>query len=315
MPAWLAGLLLGGAYGLFARFGWAGDAYSGPFAVMTFAFLFITPLVIGYLAVRPAESPSLAYQVFMPWVPNLLVVAAAFAIGWEGSICIVRALPILLIFGSAGGLMAGTHATRRAELGPLILALPYIVAPLESRTHERVLLRTETSIEIAAPPSVVWPLVASVDSIPADQLRTALYTSIGFPRPVSATLTEDARGRVRIARFDRGIRFVERVTDWQPGRRISFTIRPDPVPVTTLDPHVTIGGPYFDVLTGTYELTEMGSAHTRLVLRIEHRVATPFNTYAGWWADRIMKSIQANILDVIRRRSEALTPRAGHPAA
>jgi hypothetical protein len=71
-----------------------------------------------------------------------------------------------------------------------------------------------------------------------------------------------------------------------------------------MDPHVEIGGPYFDVLTGTYELQPLEGGRTRLVLRSEHRTSTAFNLYAAWWADRVMASIQRNILVVLRDRAE-----------
>jgi hypothetical protein len=40
------------------------------------------------------------------------------------------------------------------------------------------------------------------------------------------------------------------------------------------------------------------------VLRSRQRVSTRFNFYAGWWADRIMGSIQDNILAVHKLRAE-----------
>jgi hypothetical protein len=121
---------------------------------------------------------------------------------------------------------------------------------------------------------------------------------------VAATLSRPGVGGVRTATFEGGVVFRETVTAWDEGRRLRFTIDPEAVPASTLDPHVTIGGPYFDVLTGTYELQPLPGGRTRLVLRSEHRVSTPFNLYAGWWADRVMRSIQRNILAVLRDRAE-----------
>jgi hypothetical protein len=147
--------------------------------------------------------------------------------------------------------------------------------------------------------------VASVDSIRPEEERPALFTAMGFPHPVSAVLSHPGIGGVREARFTGGLVFREAVTRWEPERAISFTIRANTaeVPPTTLDPHVTIGGPYFDVLTGTYELEPIPGG-VRLHLSSEHRVSTRFNPYAEWWADRLMQSIQSNILQVIRARAE-----------
>ena len=161
-----------------------------------------------------------------------------------------------------------------------------------------------TSIEIDAPPERVWPLVVSVDTIRPPERRPALFTALGFPTPIAATLDREGVGGARTASFERGVVFREVVTVWEPGRRISFTIDADAVPPDALDPHVTIGGPFFDVLTGTYELQPLADGRTRLVLHSEHRVSTAFNVYAAWWAERVMQSIQRNILGVLRARAE-----------
>jgi hypothetical protein len=44
-----------------------------------------------------------------------------------------------------------------------------------------------------------------------------------------------------------------------------------------------------------------------LDLTSELRLSTHFNFYASPWADAIMRSIQSNILEVIRARAEART--------
>lgn len=58
------------------------------------------------------------------------------------------------------------------------------------------------------------------------------------------------------------------------------------------------------MITGTYELHPLDGGRTRLVLKSEHRTSTAFNPYAAWWADRVMSSIQRNILAVLRHRAE-----------
>lgn len=307
-------LLLATVYGVLARLSASTKMLDGVMGVMTFAFIFIVPVVIGYIAVRPAEKPTIAFRIFAPWIPCFLIVLVAAALGWEGAICIAMALPVMLVLSSFGGCIAGMEAGRRPAMTmPFVLALPYIFGTLEHRRAVPLRLTvTRTETEIAAPPSAVWPLVASVDSIRPEEEHPALFTSIGFPHPVSAVLDRPGVGGVRKASFTGGLLFTETVTDWQPGRRLSFTIRPNTssIPPTTLDPHVRIGGKYFDVLSGTYVLEPIANGHTRLVLLSEHRVSTPFNFYAGWWADRVMHSIQSNILEVIRERAER-TQRAG----
>ena len=310
----VSGMVLGVVYGSLARWALADQGMPGWFGTMTISFIWLVPFVMGFLTVRPHPNPSVLYRLLAPWVPISIWVAASWAVGWEGAICIVMALPILLIMGSLGGVVGGWMRLRPAPAGVLVL-IPWLVAPLENRWHPGPTIReVESAITIEAPADIVWRNVIEVPAIQASEARPALFTTIGFPRPIDATLTGSGVGAVRHARFAGGVLFVETVTDWVPERRLSFTIKAqtDSIPPTTLDQHVTIGGEYFDVLIGTYEL-EPGPEGIRLVLKSTHRLSTRFNFYSGLWSDAVMQSIQRNILEVLKKRCEAQAP--GMPVA
>lgn len=311
--AGLFGVLAGVAYGLAARVLVAMNSSNvDALSVMTLGFLFIVPVTVGYLTVHPMRAPSMKMRVFAPWLTCALVVLGSFVGGFEGSICIILASPIMLALSSIGGIAAVSRAGRSQAKLPIALVLPWAVMGAESGMKPPVnFVTTTTTIEIAAPPSVVWPLVVSVDSIRPSERRPALFSSIGFPQPIAATLNHPGVGGMRTASFDRGVVFREVIIDWVPEKRIRFTIDASTVPSKALDEHVTIGGPYFDVLTGTYELRPLSPSRTLLVLTSEHRVSTRFNLYATWWADRIMSSIQTNILYVLRERAESARSRTG----
>jgi hypothetical protein len=303
----IVGVAYAVAYGIVARLVANYDAGAGGFFVMTIGVLFVVPFVLGYLTVRPVEEPTETYRLTAPWISSLLSIAVSVLVGWEGSICVIMGAPVILFMSSLGGIAGASAAARKRAVLPALLVLPYLLAPIEARrTPPQRFVESVAEIDIDAPPSAVWPLVASVDSIRPEETHPAFFTRIGFPRPISATLSAPGVGGIRRARFEHGVTFTETVTSWEPDSLLSFTIRPntDSIPPTTLDPHVTIGGRFFDVLTGTYELHALGDSRTRLVLRSRHRVSTPFNLYAEWWADRIMRSVQENILAVHRLRAE-----------
>ena len=134
---------------------------------------------------------------------------------------------------------------------------------------------------------------------------------------MSATLQREEVGGIRHARFEGGVLFIETVTAFEPERRLAFTLhaRTDLIPPTTLDPHVTIGGPFFDTLDGSYVLTALPGGRTHVVLTSHHRLSTRFNLYSGLWSDAIMRSIQSNILEVVADRCEreAAYRRAAEP--
>jgi hypothetical protein len=311
-PAIAVGLVSGLGYGILTRFITDSDRFRAVLGVMTLSFLFLVPIIIGYLTVRPHPNPSWAYRLLAPWLPTVLSVAVCYAVGWEGTICIVLGLPLLLIFSSLGGIL-GALAFVRGPVGAAgAMLLPFLTAPIEhrlplpARIHE-----VHTSIAINAAPAAVWAEIIEVPPIQPEEQRPALFTSLGFPRPVSATLSRPGVGALRRARFDRGVLFLETVTDWVPEQRLRFTIaaQTDSIPPSTLDRHVTIGGPYFDVLSGRYDIRPQPNGQVILDLTSELRVSTRFNLYATPWADAIMRSIQENILQVIRGRAERHVPR------
>ncbi|MBK7874316.1 MAG: hypothetical protein IPJ77_00920 [Planctomycetes bacterium] len=310
--AWLgvlAGIALGTGYGVLAR----GLAERGlVFDVMSVAFLFAVPVAMGALSVLPLARPTWVHAVGLPVLSCAGTLAIAMASGWEGLICVAMALAPLVLASILGGIVAllvvlVVKGVSNRKGPPALAVLPFLLAwgerGLESPVSTRVVA---DAIEIAAPPSAVWEEIVEVPPIRPDERRPALFTTLGFPAPTSAIVDRRAVGGVREARFEGGVLFLERITVFEPEHKLEFTIdaQEELIPPTTLDPHVTIGGPFFDVLLGTYELEPMEHG-TRLHLTSRLRVSTRFNVYAGAWADLVMESIQDNILEVVRRRAEA----------
>jgi hypothetical protein len=283
---------------------------------MTFGFMFLFPLGLGILTVYFAEREeprSWKFRFFMPWVPTLLLLVVSGVIGWEGSICLLMGLPIFLLMSAFGGLAAGIYINARRSRGrgaPLILFL--LLAPLASSAIENRLplpqsTRTvNTQITINAQPHTVWQNIERVREIKPEEQRTSFFHVLGFPRPVEATLSQEGIGGVRHATFEKGVLFVETVNKWEVDKDLAFSIKADTksIPATTLDEHVTVGGPYFDVLDGEYQIEPTTDGKVILHLSSQHRLSTRFNVYAGFWTDYIMRDIQQNILEIIKKRCE-----------
>jgi hypothetical protein len=311
-------------YGLFGRFAfglsYAGtwreffDRFMPPLLVMSLSFLGLMPLVIGFLeqcAPDPVPRRNVWLRAFFaPMLPVSLMLALMAMLSIEGSLCIAMALPIFLFLAGIGGclgLVVRRHGSGKARTSgtTLMIALPYLFAPVEHRIAPQVEQReVENVIHIRAAPSVVWREIKSVREIDPRELPLHLAHVIGLPRPLEATLSHDGIGGVRVAKFERGLEFLETVTDWQPERRLSFTIAAQPAPSTALDEHVAVGGAYFDVLDGTYELEQLPDGSTLLKLVSHHRLSTHFNFYARLWTDFIMSDLQFAIMEVIRKRCE-----------
>ena len=330
----LVAAVSGIGYGLLGRFLF-GLSYShldpalpnwltSSFAVMSVSFLFLMPVVIGFLD-QSAPDSALSHTehdlgivnvatwsraFFAPMLPVLFMLSLMLLLSIEGVLCLVMALPIFMILAGIGGCLGLLWRRRSAGKGraggiTAMLALPYLLAPLEQRILPSVELRqVENVVVIHAAPAVVWREIKSVRTIDAHELPLHLAHLIGLPRPLEATLSRDGVGGIRRAKFERGLEFRETVSDWQPERRLSFTIQAEPAPAAALDEHVAVGGAYFDVLDGSYELEPRTDGSTLLKLTSHQRLSTHFNFYARLWTDFIMSDLQSAIMEVIRKRCE-----------
>ncbi len=305
---WILPVVVGLAYGLIARLFFGFEAFETLFGIMTMSFIFVVPLVIGGLAVAwRDDEPSWITAVFFPWVPTLLTIACTLLLAWEGLICAVVWIPISLVCASVGGVIGKVARASRSPRGMTfaLAALPVVFAPIENQMPDPVVSRTVLdSIVIEAAPEDVWREIREVQPISDDELGNSLAYRIGFPRPIEARLEGEGVGSVRYATFDGGVTFVENVTEWEENQSIAFTIDATAVPSTTFDQHVAVGGRFFDVLSGRYEIEDLGDGRVALHLTSEQRLATRFNPYTQLWTDRFMSDIQSTILEVVKARAE-----------
>jgi hypothetical protein len=322
----LAAIGVGALYGLTMRFLFshqmlspvAGNILATTVVVMNVAFLFGVPFTMGYVTVtarfhldREANRapPGVAYWIIFPWLPAIFAMLLAALFAWEGSICLLFAAPIMLIMASLGGICAGLSQRLRfrpAQLSAVAL-LPLFLVVLESKVPDPQNLRTvETAIPIHASAVSVWQNIIRVPAIIPAELPASWVRSVGFPRPVEATLSHEGVGGVRQASFTGGLVFTETIDHWDSLHDLSFSIHANTsqIPPTTLDEHVQVGGRYFDVLEGEYRLESLSDRETLLHLSSRERVSTHFNPYAGLWTDAVMRSIQNSILLVVKHRAE-----------
>lgn len=281
--------------------------------VMTISFLFCLPTIVGAITVYlsdVAKVKRVSYRLTRPWIPIALMLAFTLLFGIEGWACWLMALPLFLIASSIGGLIGGYCKLRKKhhKLNISLLVLtPFLLAPVENLMDKvPATYEAYTYIDIKADASKIWSNVTRVKEISEAEDSGWLNNFLGFPRPIEAELDFEGVGAYRKAIFTNGLVFHETVTEYEHERLMVFTIKafPHEIPSTTLDEHVVIGGSYFDVLNGRYELEDIGNGIQRLHLSSTFEMKTTFNFYAGWWGKLIMKDIQNNILRVEKKRAE-----------
>lgn len=300
-------------YAVLLRLFFGVETWRDLYSVMSISFLFCLPTIVGALTVYFSSVDKVrkfAYRFFIPWIPILIFFVLTLALAWEGWACWIMVLPLFLIAASIGGLIGGSFKLRKKDNKiyiSVLTLLPIFIAPVEQivgaipGTYEAY-----TYIDINSTADKIWDNVTRVREIPVQQDKGWLTRSLGFPRPVKAELNYLGVGAHREAIFTKGLVFHETVTDYEDKKKMVFTIKANPheIPSTTMDEHVVIGGNYFDVLNGTYELEKLADNTYRLHLYSHFKLTTTFNFYASWWAKWIMKDIQNNILQVEKQRAE-----------
>ena len=313
------GIFYGVIYGLISRAIFALEDSRGKsalfptFGLMTLSFMFIVPFIVGLIVAYHNDKITSSRKVVMLTTPVFAVVSLiVFTVltGKEGLICALMALPVFIVMSLIGGFI-GVRIFKRnkSKLNvSLFLLLPFFFVQIENKfaRTDKVFIE-HTSIEINAEDKYIWDNLTRVKEITEEENNPSLFQFMGFPRPIEAELDTIAVGGVRKAIFAKGLFFTETVTEMEVLKVLAFNIVADPksTPPKALDEHVMVGGKYFDVLEGKYEIEKIGDQKAILHLTSQFRLSTLFNFYSGLWSKIIMRDIQKNILTIIKLRSEA----------
>jgi len=192
-------------------------------------------------------------------------------------------------------------------MGLVLMAMPLWMG-LDPKTEgEPPLLVVRSSIEINAPPEVVWRRVVSFSEIP-EQREWLFHTGIAYP--IRATLTGKGAGAVRRCEFSTGA-FVEPIEVWDEPRLLRFGVTENPAPMEELTPYHDIEPPhlkgYFVSHEGQFELTQLPGNHTRLVGTTWYTNRIWPSAYWQLWSDHIIHHIHLRVLRHIKAQAEGAT--------
>lgn len=306
--------LIVSAYALASWLLFSSKPLEGWLKIVSASFIYTLPCSVGALVCflgYKLDRPSRFWAYVAPSLSMLTLAVGSWFFYMEALICVVVAAPILMVMAFIGGWIMSL-ILKRAERGRLSMTffvlLPYAVSPIEQMwqaPHETLVMRN--AVTIKASPQTVWDQIYQVPAIQKSELPSQWIYVIGFPRPLAAVIDRQGVGGRRHATFERDVSFFEVVTTWEPRRKLSFTIKADPdfIPHTAFDRHIIVGGRFYDVLDGTYEIEPREDGTCVLHLSSTHRLSTRLNWYAGWWSEWVMDQVQGSILEVIRKRCEA----------
>ena len=280
----------------------------GTYGVTLFvATPFIQGMVVGW-AFNRRETRSSAETVSVVWLSLFLVAGAILLFALEGVVCVAMALPLAAIVALLGGMIGRTIANRRVPPGLGYAGMLFVLptgALMEKISTVAPTYEVVSSVDVAAPPSVVWNRVVQFDRI---QERPAWYFRAGIAYPIRATIAGVGHGAIRRCEFSTGA-FVEPITVWDEPRRLAFDVVEQPAPLRELSIYSKVYAPhingYFNSTRGEFRLIPTAGGHTRLEGHTWYSVAIYPQGYWRATSEFLLHRIHLRVLRQVKRESES----------
>ena len=274
--------------------------------------LFIaSPFVIGlttaYLANRESDlGPGWTTSV----VFTALMLGGVALIGFalEGVACLVLAAPLIAAMGYVGGLFGRALARGgRRRGGPALMSIAFVPLLLvgETALPPKAAFDSTESVDIAATPAAVWEAVVHMGPIPD---APAVPFRWGLAYPMRGEILGTGLGAIRRGVFSTGVAY-ERVTEWEPQRKLSFIVLSDPPTMRELSPYQHVNAPhvlgYFRTEYARFTITPLSDGKTRLSLATRHELDLEPALYWIPIAEWATHANKVRVLEHFRRQAEA----------
>ena len=281
---------------LFKEYGW------GVFVGLPFVVGMLSALLTGVHS-KSGWGMCLGVAAFSSFAFGSMCLVLAM----EGLICLAMAMPLAVPMSILGGvaayfIQAAYHANRVPPV--LLLGLLLLMGAESADDREPVTFPVTSTIEIDAPPEVVWRHVVSFHELPP--VEDWLFKA-GLAYPVRAEIHGSGVGAVRHCVFSTGP-FVEPITVWDEPRRLQFGVTKMPAPMEewTFYDHVHpphLDG-YFRTTQGEFRLERLPNGRTRLHgTTWYHNDLWPAH-YWKQWSDHLIHRIHLRVLKHVKHLAE-----------
>jgi hypothetical protein len=162
-----------------------------------------------------------------------------------------------------------------------------------------------TSVEVDAPPEVVWRRVISFPELPppVDWLSRA-----GVAYPIRARIEGRGVGAIRHCEFSTGP-FVEPIEVWDEPRLLRFAVTSCPNPMREWNPFFEVHPPHLNGFLvskrGQFHLTRLPGGRTRLQGTTWYQHGLWPATYWSLWSNSILHGIHQKVLNHVKTLAEA----------
>lgn len=274
------------------------------------------PFVMGYIAAWIHGHRVRRRMTDVMAVVSLAVLLAAIgiiAIAAEGIICIFMAAPFAWLLALFGGMLAhvlhnGTESRypEPSTFAVLLVILPIMLAAEHAVPPPIPRFQVHTSIEIAAPPEIVWKRIISFPTLPPPG---ELPFRMGISYPIEARLSGEGLTADRQCRFSTGS-FKEPILVWEPGKHFAFSIADEPMLMKETSPYGNIHVRHledhdFQPERADFFLTRLPNGGTRLDGVSSYQNKMWPGMYWRIWTDAIVHSIHHRVFEHVKKLAEA----------
>jgi uncharacterized membrane protein YhaH (DUF805 family) len=286
--------------------GMVGGYGSTLFLGLPFFMGYIAAWVYGYREPRSAGDCCIVAMASI-FLTGVFLVGIAF----EGIICVAMATPLAIPLALLGGYLA--HLSQRAcmvQLQPtsmmsLFLVLPILATSEFSTPAAAPLEVVQSSIEIAAPPQLVWRRLINFPSIP-DEPHWLLR--LGMAYPVEARTIGSGLSAQRQTIFSTGIS-QEPIVAWEEGKHLAFRVASEPPLMKESSPYGRIQVRHLedhDFRPGQVDfyLTQLPNGHTKLDCSSSYANRMWPSRYWSIWTNAIVRQIQFRVVRHIQHLAE-----------
>lgn len=305
LSLWL-GVAAGIVYGIAGRLIFGESA-----GLDSLSFLVGIPIAMGVISLaflHPLKSKSYLNIVLAPWLSVGGFMLLMFALGIEGVVCLlILAAPfaIIITLFALIARLASINKQIRNKTAVIAILAPYLLWMVESRIDPPTMADSvETATIIKAPKETVWNNVVRVSPFTKEEFNLGIFNWMGIPKPIKAELDSDTLGGLRIGHFEGGLMFRETVEEWQPHKKVAFSVQVDPKSIRSVvfDQHV-LKGEYFKFVDTSYELTEVEDG-IQLTLISGFELNSHVNSYGRFWANIMLQDFQTRLLQALKVRIE-----------
>ena len=232
---------------------------------------------------------------------------ALIAVALEGAICLLMAAPLGFVMARLGGVLGRAVAVHRLSSArqtlssvavlPIVLVGEFLLAPMAP-------FETHNTVIIDAPPARVWEAIVKMERIDGPP---PVGADLGIAYPLRATIVGEGVGATRFGAFSTGTA-VERVTEWETGRKLTFAVLNDVPSMRELSPYAELNTPhsigYFFTKETSFELIPSESGGTQLIERTSHILKLEPALYWLPLASVMIDQNNARVLAWIKHQAE-----------